>query len=307
MTASLAYLVILIAVLGHASSEFFSVLTGLEGPIVSVWRFSLGSMGLIIVMIVTARSARLLTPLAQDGPRLIMISLGGVSIAYLAFHISLDYASIVQVGTIVTTIPILVGLANLIINKAPVSLQRMITGIAAITGVALLLTDGYLARLAGDASALIGMGLALVCALFTAIYLVQARPLIEKHGSLAITTITMTIGAIGLWLIVGIVWGFWVNPASIFAMSWAQAWPILTVGFWNTTITQFLWLAGLAAVPDITRGSYLFFLKPVITALLAFFILSQPLTPLQLMAIAVICGAVLFEALWPVRKKTKAP
>ncbi|MDP6123657.1 MAG: hypothetical protein QF728_07160, partial [Arenicellales bacterium] len=59
-----------------------------------------------------------------------------------------------------------------------------------------------------------------------------------------------------------------------------------------------LWIGGLAAVPDITRGSYLFFLKPVIAAALAIVILSQPMTHLQATAIVVICGAVLIEALW---------
>ena len=53
---------------------------------------------------------------------------------------------------------------------------------------------------------------------------------------------------------------------------------LLTLALWNTTITQFLWIGGLAAVPDITRGSYLFFLKPVIAAFLAVVFLSQNLT-----------------------------
>jgi drug/metabolite transporter (DMT)-like permease len=59
-----------------------------------------------------------------------------------------------------------------------------------------------------------------------------------------------------------------------------------------------LWFGGLAAVPDITRGSYLFFLKPVITALLALAILAQPITAVQVIAIAVICGSVLIELFW---------
>ena len=304
ITASLAYLIVFLSVLGHGSSEYFSVLTGFEGPAASVWRFSLGSIGLIAVMIVTGRLQKLTASLRQDALKLIPLSLFGVTLAYLSFHISLDYASIVQVGTIVTTIPLLVGLANFVINKTPIPLPRILTGIAAAFGVALLLTDGYLAQLAGDARALIGMGLALITALFTAIYLVIARPLIEKHGGLAITTTTMSIGAIGLWLIVGVIWNSWINPASIVSMNWSQAWPLLVVGFWNTTITQYFWLTGLAAVPDITRGSYLFFLKPVITGLLAYFLLSQPLTQWQLLAIAVICGAVALEAFWPASKNS---
>jgi drug/metabolite transporter (DMT)-like permease len=74
---------------------------------------------------------------------------------------------------------------------------------------------------------------------------------------------------------------------------------LLILAIWNTTITQFLWIGGLAAVPDITRGSYLFFLKPVIAAFLAVVFLSQDLTGWQLTAIIIICSSVALELYWP--------
>ncbi|MEM8752129.1 MAG: EamA family transporter, partial [Pseudomonadota bacterium] len=55
---------------------------------------------------------------------------------------------------------------------------------------------------------------------------------------------------------------------------------------------------GLAAAPDITRASYLFFLKPVIAAVLAVFILAQEPTLLQGLAILVVTGSVLVEMFW---------
>ena len=45
----LDYAAVLTGVIGHASSEFVSVLTGLAGPENSVWRFTLGGTGLIVV------------------------------------------------------------------------------------------------------------------------------------------------------------------------------------------------------------------------------------------------------------------
>lgn len=91
----------------------------------------------------------------------------------------------------------------------------------------------------------------------------------------------------------------WVQPLTLFDKEPIAAWSLLTLGLWNTTITQVLWFGGLAAVPDITRGSYLFFLKPVITAFLALAILSQPISAMQILAITVICSAVLIEIFWP--------
>lgn len=299
MSPALAYLVVLVGVFGHASSEFFAVLSGVAGPEVSVWRYVLGAAGLIVIALALPRTRDLVTPLRTDGFKLVWLSILGVSVPYLAFHWALDFASIVQVGTLVTTIPIFVGITNLIVNRMPISTPKLITGAAAVAGIALLLTDGYLLQLTGDNRSLFGVLLAMVCAATASAYAVLARPLIIAHGAIRITTISMTIGAAGLWVIVGLAWNVWVDPLSLFDKTPVAAWSLLTLGLWNTTITQLFWLAGLAAVPDITRGSYLFFLKPVITAALALLILSQPVSAVQFTAIAVICGAVLIELAWP--------
>jgi drug/metabolite transporter (DMT)-like permease len=165
-------------------------------------------------------------------------------------------------------------------------------------GVAFLITDGYLSRLSGAGQNLIGVIMAFTCAAVVAAYTVMVRPIIARHGALRITAITMMLGAIGLWILVGLCWGIWVNPATLFDRPPAQSASLLTIALWNTTITQFLWIGGLATVPDITRGSYLFFLKPVIAAFLAILFLSQELTSWEVLAIAVICTSVLVEALW---------
>jgi drug/metabolite transporter (DMT)-like permease len=89
-----------------------------------------------------------------------------------------------------------------------------------------------------------------------------------------------------------------VNPADLASHDRQAIAALLTIGFWNTTVTQYLWIGGLAAVPDITRGSYLFFLKPVIAACLAVVFLGQGLTTWQILAIIVICASVAVEAAW---------
>ncbi len=297
-SATVAYLAVFAGVCGHASSEFVSVLSGVGGPELSVWRFLLGSMGLVVLALLFPASRNLIEPFREFGLRLVWLSLLGVTIGYLLFHWSLDFASVPQVATVVTTIPILVGLVNLWINKQPFSGAKIISGISATLGVALLITDGYLAKLAGAGQSLIGVLMILGCALVIAAYTVMVRPIIVKYGALRITAVTMFLGAVGLWVVVGVFWKIWVNPATLFDRPPGQISALLTLALWNTTITQFLWIGGLAAVPDITRGSYLFFLKPVIAAVLAVAFLSQDLTGWQIVAILVICSSVAVEALW---------
>ncbi|MCH8166905.1 MAG: DMT family transporter [Proteobacteria bacterium] len=301
-----AYLAVFIAVFGHASSEFFAVLPGISGPEVSVWRFLIGGAGLVLWALSRADSRDLLTPLREEGWPLVGFTMLGVTLPYLAFHWALDFASVIQVATFVTTMPIWVGLTNLWLNKQPFTMAKIATGGVALLGIALLLTDGALGALKGDGNALFGMFLVIVCAAFGSAYAVIIKPVVARHGALRITALTMMMGGVGLWLTVGAAFGVWVDPSTLFARPASAAtqginpgWWLLVLGLWNTTITQLLWFGGLAAAPDITRASYLFFLKPVIAAVLAIFVLSQHPTMLQSLAILVVTGSVLVEMFWP--------
>ena len=294
-SAATAYLAVFIGVAGHASTEFVAVLSGVGGPELSVWRFLLGGGGLVLLCLAFPASRNLAAPFRTHGAQLVGLSLFGVTLGFLLYHWSLDFATVPQVATMVVTIPIGVGLANRWLNGQPFSPAKMISGLGAMTGVALLITDGYLARLTGGPENLIGILMVLGCTVVIAAYTVMVRPIIGAYGVLRITAITMFLGAIGLWCVVGLTWSRWVNPLTLFDRPPQQWAALATIAVWNTTITQFLWLGGLAAVPDITRGSYLFFLKPVIATGLAVLFLGQAVTRWQVLAIAVICTAVLAE------------
>lgn len=295
--SSIAYLAVFIGVLGHASTEFFAVLSGISGPELSVWRFLLGGAGLVLLSLLMPGTRDLVAPFRTHGWKLLFLSLLGVTIGYLVFHWSLDFASVPQVATLVTTIPIFVAISNLLINKAPITRGKIASGLCAVAGIALLITDGYVASLAGSGESLLGIFLATACAAAVAAYSVLVRPIITIYGALRITAITMMLGGIGLWLVVGLFFGVWAVPSRLSGLEAPALAALLVIAFWNTTITQFLWIGGLAAVPDITRGSYLFFLKPVIAALLAVLVLGQDLSATQILAIIVITGSVLGELL----------
>jgi drug/metabolite transporter (DMT)-like permease len=293
--AWLAYLAVFVGVMGHASTEFFAVLSGVSGPELSVWRFVLGGFGLVVLALMMPASRNLMAPFRTHLWPLLLLSLLGVTVGYLVFHWALDFASVPQVATTVTTIPIFVAIANLLINGQPISLAKIVGGLCAVVGIALLITDGYLARLAGSGSSLLGIFLSMACAAAVALYSVLVRPIVAEYGALRITAITMMLGGIGLWVLVGFAFDVWALPQRLAELPATGLGYLLVIAFWNTTITQFLWIGGLAAVPDITRGSYLFFLKPVIAALLAVWILDQGITWVQMLAIAVVCASVFGE------------
>lgn len=306
-SATIAYLAVFVGVLGHASTEFVAKLSGVAGPELSVWRFVLGGGGLVLLALCLPGSRDLVTPLREAWRPLLGLSLVGVTLGYLVFHWSLDFATVPQVATTVTTMPILVALVQRWRTGQPITAVRWLSGIGALIGVALLLTDGALGQLAGGGRELFGMALALLCALFVGSYALLARPYIARYGALRITAISMALGALGLWLVVGAAWGVWVGPGRLAQHGPSQIAALLTIAFWNTTITQWLWLGGLAAVPDVTRGTYLFFLKPVIAAFLALVFLGTRVGPLEWAAIAIICGAVVLEAFWSLPRPAAVP
>lgn len=302
-----AYLAVFIGVLGHASSEFVAVLSGVSGPEVSSWRFLLGGTGLLLVVMAIMGPGAIIKILRAEWMLLVPVSLAGVTLAYLLFHWALDYATVIQVATLVTTIPIFVGISNLVINGQPVSAMKWLTGCAAVFAVALLISDGYLSKLIDTERSLIGVFMALGCAALVSTFSVLVRPVIARHGAAPVTAIAMFIGGVGLWIVVGVAFGIWANPLDLPDMPARQAWSLVVIALWNTTITQYLWIGGLAHAPDITRASYLFFLKPAIAAVLAVVFLSQHLTLIQVVAIVAICGSVLIEFVYQSRKKQMAP
>jgi len=299
--AWIAYLAVFIGVLGHASSEFVAkVISGnaaITGPEISVWRFFLGGLGLVVVSLMIPSSRDLVTPIRKNAVALVLFSVFGVASAYLFFHWSLDYATVPQVATVVTTVPIFVGLINLYANKVAIGAAKIASGLGAIVGVTFLVTDGALLALAGDASNLIGIFMAIMCALLMSVYLVLIKPYIAEFGALRITAITLFLGGLVLWIGVGVLFGRWVAFWHFGDFAFPAMLGIVVLVLYNTTLTQWLWIGGLAAVPDITRGTYLFFLKPVMAAFLSVTFLGTSLSLWQVLAILVICSAVAVEAL----------
>ena len=129
--AAVAYAAVFIGMIGHATSEFVAVVSGLSGPEVSVWRFVIGGLGLVVVALLVPSSRDLLTPLREAFWPIVGLSLIAICIGYLLFHWALDFATVPQVATMVTASPIYVALVNLRLNKEPITTAKWVTGIAA--------------------------------------------------------------------------------------------------------------------------------------------------------------------------------
>jgi drug/metabolite transporter (DMT)-like permease len=301
MKTWIPYLMCFIGVCGHASSEFVAKIANTPGPEFSVWRFMIGGACLVILTQFLPGQRDLITPLREKGLRIAILSCVGMALGQLIFHWSLDFTSVVQVATIVTSIPIFVVIIDRIVNGTPMTRPKMVSGAGAFIGVALLLTNGAAADIRFGGDDLIGTLLALLCGFIGGFFIVFSRPLVIEYGPVRMTCYTFAIGFFFLYAVVGLFWGVWVDPLSLADKQPEQVLGILTIGIWNTAIAMALWLAGLAWASDTQRANYMFFLKPVIAALLAVAILGDALSLLQILAIVAICACVALEYVWTMR------
>ena len=302
----LAYISAFLGVCGHASSEFFVKLSGISGVEVSVWRFGLGGLALLLLCLSIPSSRNLIKPLKKSPFPIVLLSVFGMAFGQFLFHWALDFATVVQVATMVTIMPIGVVFVARIVEKTKITPPKIISGVGAFLGCVFLLTDGYIEQISGNENNLIGIYLSIGCALIGSIYLVLVKPYVNLYGPIRMTTYTFVLGFIALYPSIGLIWGIWVNPFDLFARSSTEYLSIITLGVWNTCIAFILWLWGLSKIPDVARGNYLFFLKPVIALCLAYFILDDNITVNQLIAIAIITGFVIIEIFYtPISKILK--
>ena len=291
----IAYISAFLGVCGHASSEFFVKLSGISGVEVSVWRFGIGGLALLTLSLINPSSRNLVSPLKQKFIPIVTLSVFGMAFGQFLFHWALDFASVVQVATMVTIMPIGVVFVARVVEGTIITPPKIISGIGAFLGCVFLLTDGYLDQLSGSGNSIIGIYLSIGCALIGSVYLVLVKPYVQDYGPIRMTTYTFVLGFIALYPSIGLIWGIWVNPFDLFDRTSVEYLSIITLGIWNTCIAFILWLWGLSKIPDVARGNYLFFLKPVIALCLAFFVLEDNITTNQLIAIIVITGFVLME------------
>ena len=146
------------------------------------------------------------------------------------FHWALDFASVVQVVTLVTVIPIGVVFVARIIEWTKITPPKIISGIGTFLGCVFLLTDGYLEQLTGTGESILGIYLSIGCALVEAIYLVMVKPYVQLYGPVRMTTYTFVLGFIALYPSIGVIWNIWVNPFHLFDRTHVEYMSIIILG-----------------------------------------------------------------------------
>ena len=243
-------------------------------PSLTIAAMRMGLAALILLPVAWPHLRADLPGLAGRHLRLALISGACLAVHFWSWITSLAYTSVASSTVLVTTNPIWVGLASLLLLRERLAAAGIVGIVLSIAGTALIFaTDSQTA--ATYAAPGLGNGLALVGAISASAYLLLGRALRTHLGLLSYIWLAYATAAALLWIGVAVS-GAAVLGFSVFAYLLLLA---LAIGPQLLGHTAFNWsLRHLSA----TFVALSILGEPVGSALLAYFMFDEKLSPLQL-------------------------
>jgi len=240
-------------------------------------RFISGSILLFLLLLFTEDVK---VPL-KDFYRLSMLGAIGISIYQFLFTYALKYTSATNVAIIINTAPLYGGLLSSLFGYERFHKKTFFAIVLGFVGVYILVSKGELLTLGEED--LKGAVLALVACFLWALYTIMAKPMLDKHSPLKVTTYSMVAGSV---LLCGFI-PFYLNVEEVMALSPAGWLSMIFSIIFSIIIAFFLWYRGVSKI-GASRTIIYQYSVPVFAAFAAFLILHERLYWSQLIGAAII-------------------
>jgi drug/metabolite transporter (DMT)-like permease len=216
------------------------------------------------------------------------VGLLGNTLYQLLFVTGLDLTTSGVSSLLIGTIPIWAALLAMALGWEKITPRTWLGIFLAFGGVALV-TLGSPSGMAKNA--IVGNALTLLAAACWAGYTVLSKRLLEKYSALRVSAVGLLLGVPGLW-------PFAVpDLLSLRALSLSLWGSILYAGGISIALAYIIWSYGVQKL-GAARTAIFNNLVPVVTFALAFLVLHEPVTSLQLVG-----GAVVLAGVWQATKK----
>lgn len=200
-----------------------------------------------------------------------LCALFGIAINQLFFFHGLNLSSSINSGIIMTLNPLMVALVAWLLMKQKVGKIQLVGMLLATVGAVFL----TLMSNNGSASASLGDILLFINAFSYAIYLVIAKPLMQKYSPFTVITYTFTFGSLYLFL-------FPPTWTDLFSVQWSS---IPSIAWWKITyvvigvsfLTYLLTMFGLKYLSATVSAAYIY-IQPVFVIVFAFLFVQIGLT-----------------------------
>lgn len=245
------------------------------------WRVLFGAVALGIL---SAVQGRRILPAGHDFRQgHVWLWLPGLAFAgdFWTWHWSFEHTSVANSSLLCNTATLWVALFAWLVWKERLSRRFLVGTILAMAGMVLLLFSSTVREPPTGGNALFGDFLALMTALFYAVYQLSMKHYRHDHsGTVLLFWASVVAAAVLLPLALA-------HEAPFFPGSWKMWLPLLGLGLVSHFCGQGLISWGIFGVPA-SLGSVLLLVQPVATALLAVPILGQALVPWQVAGAAVV-------------------
>lgn len=251
------------------------------------WRFGLVSV--LMAAFLLLRQPRALAAGAVDLPRYAGLSLTGYGAASVCFFFALQQTSASVVAVLLYTYPAMVSVLAALFLGEPLKRMRVLAILLTFAGCVLVV--GLLdARVSVSLTGvLLGLGAALGYSVFN----ILSYQLVGRRGRLVVMTYTFGLSAAGVALVTAVA-GQSLAPAGWSSQLWLLLGAIVLV---PTFLAVVLYLQGIRRL-GAAQAAIVSTMEPVFTIVLAWLVLGERLSLVQLLGAAlVIAGVVAAE--WP--------
>lgn len=225
-------------------------------------------------------------PLRADLPRFIVCGLIGHTVHVAIVTWGINFSTAFSSALVLTSGPIftLLILAGLKVDK--LHRPQIIGTVVAFAGIALFLSDKFVA---GLARAGFGDLVLLSAAFLFSLYTVLARPLTARYGPLLLLAWTLAFGA--PWLVLATL------PAALAAPLAAVPFKVWLLLFWSTTVAAFLgWVvwAWVNQVRGVAKSAPLQYLMPPIAGVVSWLTLGEQFSAIKISGALVVMSGVAY-------------
>lgn len=237
----------------------------------NVVRYTLASV--VILAVLLAREGWREIPL-RDGFKFLALGLVGHTFYQVLFIKGISLTTAGNSSLFIATAPIWTGTLAAALGRERLGKKGWVGTSLGFFGVFLVTLGGGNISFGGAGTT--GDVLTLSAALSLATYTVLSESLLEKYSPLRLTALTMSFGSIGLWVFAG---------RTVVQQSWAavsgEVWGVLVYSALLAVVVGYLvWFTAVQVVGP-SRTAIFNNLTPIIAFALAFFLLGEPVSLLQ--------------------------
>ncbi len=263
-------------------------------PDTVVWlRFS---MGLALLGATVAFRRQMQPPRLADLPYFALIGLIGITFHQWLQSNGLVTAQATTTSWIVATSPVFIALLGWLALKERLSAFQALGIFFAMLGVLLVISKGDLRALVGGQAITPGDVLVMISAPNWALFSILSRRGLQQHPAARMMFYVMAFG-----------WGFTTllylfNPQfdAILRLPLDGWLSVIFLGFFCSGLAYIFWYDALKSIPASQVGVFLY-VEPLVTVILAWTLLGEPLS-----WVALLGGAVILGGIWMVNQPAPA-